>query len=604
MSRQNINVGTNQDDGTGDTLRAAFVKVNSNFVELYNELGGDTPSDLKLVSNTITTDSTNQNIVLSPNGTGKVEIEGATLFRGDTVATGDVRGNTLQVDTNANIDGTLTVDGLSTLQNVTAIGINASTLNLSGLAQFSGGVSLGDTSADSITFTGRIDSSLVPGVTLTNDIGGSSLRWRDVYARDIDARNGTFSGTLDVTGNTTIDGNLVLGGNITIGDADTDNININAELDGHLIPNSDSLYNIGSTTKRYLNTFTDVIHVTDVARIDLLTIENSTITTEATNTNITIDPQGTGIAIVDGQLRVTGTFQVSSGQTIDMGSNKITSVATPSASTDAATKGYVDGLTGSSLAIVTDTSPQLGGALDLNGNDIVTGNNRLTFASSGTVSMLDFTVTQFGQDNNTVLSSVKSINMFLDANGGDTGQAFRIYNNANPDSPPSEDTYIFKVDESGDVNVTGNVTSSGTVDADTVTTAGISITDNNVSASRSNDDLVLSPNGTGAVKATANVHVGGFVGAIDILTGGGAIRTDTLTTELVTTGTQSFSLADGALGQIKIILLKTDGGNATITPTTFADATNIVLDTVLDNVTLVFTSAGWLITAGQGFATS
>ena len=604
MSRQNINVGTNQDDGTGDTLRAAFVKVNSNFVELYNELGGDTPSDLKLVSNTITTDSTNQNIVLSPNGTGKVEIEGATLFRGDTVATGDVRGNTLQVDTNANIDGTLTVDGLSTLQNVTAIGINASTLNLSGLAQFSGGVSLGDTSADSITFTGRIDSSLVPGVTLTNDIGGSSLRWRDVYARDIDARNGTFSGTLDVTGNTTIDGNLVLGGNITIGDADTDNININAELDGHLIPNSDSLYNIGSTTKRYLNTFTDVIHVTDVARIDLLTIENSTITTEATNTNITIDPQGTGIAIVDGQLRVTGTFQVSSGQTIDMGSNKITSVATPSASTDAATKGYVDGLTGSSLAIVTDTSPQLGGALDLNGNDIVTGNNRLTFASSGTVSMLDFTVTQFGQDNNTVLSSVKSINMFLDANGGDTGQAFRIYNNANPDSPPSEDTYIFKVDESGDVNITGNVTSSGTVDADTVTTAGISITDNNVSASRSNDDLVLSPNGTGAVKATANVHVGGFVGAIDILTGGGAIRTDTLTTELVTTGTQSFSLADGALGQIKIILLKTDGGNATITPTTFADATNIVLDTVLDNVTLVFTSAGWLITAGQGFATS
>ena len=604
MSRQNINVGTNQDDGTGDTLRAAFVKVNSNFVELYNELGGDTPSDLKLVSNTITTDSTNQNIVLSPNGTGKVEIEGATLFRGDTVTTGDVRGNTLQVDTNANIDGTLTVDGLSTLQNVTAIGINASTLNLSGLAQFSGGVSLGDTSADSITFTGRIDSSLVPGVTLTNDIGGSSLRWRDVYARDIDARNGTFSGTLDVTGNTTIDGNLVLGGNITIGDADTDNININAELDGHLIPNSDSLYNIGSTTKRYLNTFTDVIHVTDVARIDLLTIENSTITTEATNTNITIDPQGTGIAIVDGQLRVTGTFQVSSGQTIDMGSNKITSVATPSASTDAATKGYVDGLTGSSLAIVTDTSPQLGGALDLNGNDIVTGNNRLTFASSGTVSMLDFTVTQFGQDNNTVLSSVKSINMFLDANGGDTGQAFRIYNNANPDSPPSEDTYIFKVDESGDVNVTGNVTSSGTVDADTVTTAGISITDNNVSASRSNDDLVLSPNGTGAVKATANVHVGGFVGAIDILTGGGAIRTDTLTTELVTTGTQSFSLADGALGQIKIILLKTDGGNATITPTTFADATNIVLDTVLDNVTLVFTSAGWLITAGQGFATS
>ena len=103
MSRQTINVGTNQDDGTGDTLRGAFVKVNANFVEIYNELGGDTPSDLKLISNTITTDSTNQNIILSPNGTGKVEIEGDSLFRGDTVATGSIRGATLQVDGNSNI---------------------------------------------------------------------------------------------------------------------------------------------------------------------------------------------------------------------------------------------------------------------------------------------------------------------------------------------------------------------------------------------------------------------------------------------------------------------------------------------------------------------
>ena len=45
MSRQTINVGTNHDDGTGDSPRAAFVKVNANFVEVYNELGGDNPVD-------------------------------------------------------------------------------------------------------------------------------------------------------------------------------------------------------------------------------------------------------------------------------------------------------------------------------------------------------------------------------------------------------------------------------------------------------------------------------------------------------------------------------------------------------------------------------
>ena len=100
--------------------------------------------------------------------------------------------------------------------------------------------------------------------------------------------------------------------------------------------------------------------------------------------------------------------------------------------------------------IVEDTTPELGG-------DLVTGDNRITYAGSGTVSFLDFTVTQFGQNNNTVLSSVKSINMFLDSNGGDSGEAFRIYNNTNPDSSPTEDTYIFKVSENGDTNITGKL---------------------------------------------------------------------------------------------------------------------------------------------------
>ena len=94
------------------------------------------------------------------------------------------------------------------------------------------------------------------------------------------------------------------------------------------------------------------------------------------------------------------------------------------------------------------------------GGKLVTNGNRITHAQSGTVSFMDFTVTQFGQDNNTVLSSVKSINMFLDSNGGDTGQAFRIYNNTNPDSSPTETTFIFKVDESGDTTIKGNLTAT------------------------------------------------------------------------------------------------------------------------------------------------
>jgi hypothetical protein len=44
MARQNINVGTVANDGTGDTLRNAGQKINQNFAELYNVLGGDSAS--------------------------------------------------------------------------------------------------------------------------------------------------------------------------------------------------------------------------------------------------------------------------------------------------------------------------------------------------------------------------------------------------------------------------------------------------------------------------------------------------------------------------------------------------------------------------------
>jgi hypothetical protein len=42
MARQTINTGSAANDGTGDTLRSAGTKINSNFSELYTLVGGDT----------------------------------------------------------------------------------------------------------------------------------------------------------------------------------------------------------------------------------------------------------------------------------------------------------------------------------------------------------------------------------------------------------------------------------------------------------------------------------------------------------------------------------------------------------------------------------
>ena len=42
MAKQDLNIGTLANDGTGDTLRDGGTKVKANFDELYTALGGNT----------------------------------------------------------------------------------------------------------------------------------------------------------------------------------------------------------------------------------------------------------------------------------------------------------------------------------------------------------------------------------------------------------------------------------------------------------------------------------------------------------------------------------------------------------------------------------
>ena len=91
-----------------------------------------------------------------------------------------------------------------------------------------------------------------------------------------------------------------------------------------------------------------------------------------------------------------------------------------------------------------------------------------------------------------------------------------------------------------------------------------------------------------------------IIGDVQQITGPGAISLDTLITEITTTGTDdAYSLADGVVGQIKIIAMVGDGGDAVLTPTTLASGTTITFSDVNDNITLLYTTNGWLNTANQ-----
>jgi hypothetical protein len=79
MARLNIDTGTAGNPSTGDTLRTAMNKVNTNFEEVY-QIVGDPDTGL------ITTSITNGDVKVQPNGTGKVEID-KVLFTDTTLST-------------------------------------------------------------------------------------------------------------------------------------------------------------------------------------------------------------------------------------------------------------------------------------------------------------------------------------------------------------------------------------------------------------------------------------------------------------------------------------------------------------------------------------
>ena len=106
---------------------------------------------------------------------------------------------------------------------------------------------------------------------------------------------------------------------------------------------------------------------------------------------------------------------------------------------------------------------------------------------------------------------------------------------------------------------------------------------------------------TGAITSNA-AYDKGIRGCVQSLSGAGAVDLTNLITELTTTGANALTLADGTTsGQIKIINMIVDGGDGTLTPTTFSNGTTITFDAVGESATLVWNSTvGWVATSTVG----
>ena len=92
-----------------------------------------------------------------------------------------------------------------------------------------------------------------------------------------------------------------------------------------------------------------------------------------------------------------------------------------------------------------------------------------------------------------------------------------------------------------------------------------------------------------------------FDSAPQAITAAGAVNLTTPVTTVATSGAIALTLANGAVGQVKIICMTTDGGTATLTPTTLNGYSTVAFDTVGDSCVLIYnTTGGWSVIANQG----
>ena len=313
MAQQTLNVGSNANDGTGDTLRSAMQKVNTMFTELYlSPLSG---GDLSFTGNEISATRSNEDLVFKPSGTGSVSfpairindnniegtrsneninllpngigsvVFGAIKFTGTTLSSDD--STVININEGLVVDGTLNVSGASTLTGAVNLSstlqvpsalTTLSTLNVTGTTSL-----VGTTTIDNLTFNDNtIGSSSNADINLTP--GGTGT---------VVIENLTIDSNINITDNeiktTTSNSDLVISpagtGQIVIAKADI---------------NSGAIDNtvIGATTPA-AGTFTTLI-TNSALTVDGVTIDDNTISTNSSNANLELSGNGTGTVTISG----------------------------------------------------------------------------------------------------------------------------------------------------------------------------------------------------------------------------------------------------------------------------------------------------------------
>jgi hypothetical protein len=354
MAIQNINIGAYANDGTGDDLRSAFEKVNSNIAELYSTVNGAN------VGSTPPVVGVEQGELWWSTVEGRMYVRygGAWIDASPTdgFVTYDLTSESTTGGANLQLNGTdLSVDTIkfASSTNITVTRTDANTITLSS-ESFTGNVT-GNLTGDS---TGTHTGAVVGNVT-----GDSAGTHTGAVVGNV---TGNLTGlhTGDVVGNVT--GNLT--GNVTG--------NVTGTLYGPLVGNADTATKFLIAKDINGVAFDGTQSITITASADTLygtslnsTVVNSQLTSVGTLTDLTVTNKITG--------SISGNTDGNAGTVSSISTHPLSELSDVSATSPAdgqvltwnttSSSWIPSASTGGLTTVESDTSPLLGGNLGLNG---------------------------------------------------------------------------------------------------------------------------------------------------------------------------------------------------------------------------------------------
>ena len=310
MTRQNINIGSTANDGTGDPLRTAFDKINDNFVELYGSDNDLNTLDANLNVNNflITTGVTNGNITITPNGTGNINL-GALKFNGTSISSDD--STIVNINEALRVEGALTATGaltsntsLTLATGATVTGIDNGTLGSSAtLLATQGAIKTyidAQNTSQALTFVGDDSTGTAVNSGETFQIAGgtglTSAVSGDTLTLDIDSTVATLTGTQILTNKTLTA--PVMTGNVAI-----DNIIIN---DSEISTSSNAVLTLNPGGSGTIALSANTAVTGTLTSSGLLTVSSGG--ADITGTLITDDVTTVGNHTVSGNITTQGTI--------------------------------------------------------------------------------------------------------------------------------------------------------------------------------------------------------------------------------------------------------------------------------------------------------